>query len=321
MFKKRERHRGESKRRGRKVAGAELEVRQPCLVRYLEGHPSLHALAGEGDALRVDLGGEDGRRDVVGRAAQVAECGERGAARASLGLGAAERLLLDELESGIRDLERRLPEVGAPPPPACGDADLVAFRERAASLAKAEHGRFFADRGVLAFQLDLTRVVSLTHFSEGGDTDRGKRTNVDVASWFRVRDGGYDPDGERVDTFHHHLSHYGDGAREAGWERAVNRWAYAHVAYLAMRMDELPGTTGSMLDDSLVFHLGSGGNGKTHRGENTPCLLLGSAGGAIPQGEYRGVRRARHGRAVASAAVALGVSEGAFGSEGGDPLF
>ncbi|MEM9863538.1 MAG: DUF1552 domain-containing protein [Myxococcota bacterium] len=246
-------------------------------------------------------------------------------AQRDLGFGPGELSHLDEFESGVRDLELRLPSVdaegsgaGTSPAIECGDVGELQARSR--SVAKANQGEFFGDLVALAFQLDLTRSAAINFFSEGGDTDGGKRTNVDVASWFRVRDGRYDPDGERVDTFHHHLSHYNPSSREGAWDGAVNRWAYETMAHLALRLDGLPGASGTMLDDSLMMYMGSGGDGARHRPERMPCVILGSAGGVLPQGEMRDAGGVLWGRALATAAAALGLEGGTFGPRGGAPL-
>lgn len=245
---------------------------------------------------------------------------ELSAAVSALGLTAEERVVLDEYETGVRELEQRLA-----PDPDCSGAnagappELEALGGRTLGAPTAEHGRLMAEIITWAFRLDLTRVASLNFFSEGGDTDGGRRRNIDVASWFRVRDGVYHPEGERVDTFHHHLSHFGDSSREARWHAAVNRWAVDAIAHLAQGLDAVPTADGSLLDASTILYMSSGGDGSRHRGEHSPCVLVGGANGRIPMGRYRNLDgRVYHGSALRSVADAFGLPGDGFGSNPDD---
>ncbi|MEL6183855.1 MAG: DUF1552 domain-containing protein [Myxococcota bacterium] len=240
---------------------------------------------------------------------------EISSARAQLGLDPAELRVLDEYESGVRELEMRLaPEPnceqdgGAPP-------EIEALGAAVRGAPKAEHGRLMADLIAWAFRLDLTRVASLNFFSEGGDTDGGKRRNIDIASWFRYRDGDYHPQGETVDTFHHHLSHFGDDSREGRWHVAVNRWAIGAVAHLAAHLEAVSIGAGSLLDASTILYMSSGGDGDRHQGSHSPAVLIGGAHGTIPMGVYRDPgSRVYHGSVLRSVADSFELPGNDFGS-------
>lgn len=247
-------------------------------------------------------------------------------ARTSLGLTASEANKLDEHESAIRTLELRIADLEDTAARICKDGGSAGFDEIQQAIRDAEmpgRGRIHADLIVLAFELDLTVAASIAHFYDGGNPGAQKDL-----SWFRYKDGRYDSSGARVTAFHHRLSHL-DTREEvdvANKLLAVTRWTLENLTYLAQKMDAIKGPNGSMLEEGLILYLNNIGNGARHTRDDIPCLLLGSAGGRFPKGEYIYDERSKgqpHGRLLTSIVRAFGHdSVSSFGDyENSSPLF
>jgi hypothetical protein len=176
-------------------------------------------------------------------------------------LGAPDRVKLEEYLEGVRDLERRiqraeeqstrsLPAVNQPPgiPPT--------FEE---------HAKLMFDLQVLAYQTDLTRVIS---FMMGHETSQRAYPEIGV------------PDA------HHPLSHHGGNQEMVQKLMKVNLY---HAQQFAYYLDKLRATRdgeGTLLD-SLTILYGSGmSDGNNHNHHNLPTLIVGGGAGHIKGGRH-----------------------------------
>ncbi len=176
-------------------------------------------------------------------------------------LGAADRRKLDEYLTGVRELEQRINR-GRP------TVDLgVAKYPRPLGIPAdyQEHLRLMADLLVLAFQCDLTRIITLVFANDG--SNRSYRS-------VGVSDG------------HHDLSHHGgDTAKQEKIQR-INQFHSAQLAYLLQKLKAIPEGAGSLLDHSMILY-GSGiSDGNTHSHDDLPILLAGKANGTIKTGRH-----------------------------------
>ena len=176
-------------------------------------------------------------------------------------LGAADRRKLDEYLTGVRELEQRINRGRAP-------VDLgVANYPRPLGIPAdyQEHLRLMADLLVLAFQCDLTRIVTFVLANDG--SNRSYRT-------VGVSDG------------HHDLSHHGGDTAKQEKIQKINQFHTAQLAYLLQKLKAIPEGTGSLLDHSMILY-GSGiSDGNAHSHDDLPILLAGKANGTIKTGRH-----------------------------------
>jgi hypothetical protein len=176
-------------------------------------------------------------------------------------LGGADRHRLDEYLTSVREVERRSQE--SQPAVAVGRGRLV----RPAGVPEnfETHARLLADLVALAFQADLTRVVT---FVLGNDGSNRSYREVGV------------PEG------HHDVSHHGnDPARHAKLRR-INRLHVGQLAYLMSQLKRALQGAGTLLDHCLIVY-GSGiSDGDRHNHDDLPILLAGGGGGTHKGGRH-----------------------------------
>jgi hypothetical protein len=124
------------------------------------------------------------------------------------------------------------------------------------------HARLLADLVALAFQADLTRVVTFVLGNDGSNRS--------------YREAGV-PEG------HHDVSHHGNDLARYDKLRRINRFHVGQLAYLISRLKSIPQGAGTLLDHCLIVY-GSGiSDGDRHNHEDLPILLAGG-GGRFHQG-------------------------------------
>jgi hypothetical protein len=177
------------------------------------------------------------------------------------GLGPTDRAKVDEYVEAIRDIERQIQKVeeqGARERPSL---------ERPVGVPATfpEHTRMMFDLQVLAFQTDLTRVIT---FMLGRELSG--RTYPEIG----VHDG------------HHPISHHqGDPGKIAKLTQVSAHHA-RQLAYYLERLRATPDGDGTLLDHLLVLYGGGMSDGNAHAPDNLPVLLLGGAGGQLGGGRH-----------------------------------
>jgi hypothetical protein len=184
-------------------------------------------------------------------------------------LGSGDQKKLDEYLSSVRDVEvqiKKAKEALKSPPP---KPDMKAperhedkyWRER-----PLEHIRLMCDLMVIAFQTDLTRVVTLPFANEG--SNRGYK-------FIEVPEG------------HHDLSHHGNDSKKLEKIAKINKFHMEQFAYLIGKMKAVKEPNGSTLLDNVMVVYGSGnGDGNRHNHDDLPILLVGKGGGTIEGGRH-----------------------------------
>jgi hypothetical protein len=175
-------------------------------------------------------------------------------------LGAADRRRLDEYQSAVRAVERRIA--------AAADADVPADRPHADRPAgipptATEHIDLMYDLLALAFQTDTTRIATLMVGVDGSN-----RAFPEIG----IRDG------------HHHLSHHQGDAEMIENIRRIDRLHTERFARFVAALDAMPEDDGTVLDNCLVVH-GSGiSDGNAHNHEDLPILVAGGGSGTVRTG-------------------------------------
>src|ERR1700704_5198381 len=177
------------------------------------------------------------------------------------GLGPQDQVKLDEYTESVRDVERRiqkaeeqrnldLPELAQPQgvPPVFED-----------------HLALMLDLQIMAFQSDLTRVISFMISKE-----QSARPYPQIG----------------VPEAHHPLSHHGNVPELIAHMSKINRYhAQLFSQYLA-KLRATPDGDGSLLDHMTILY-GSGiSNSNRHSGDNLPILVMGGGAGKLKGGRH-----------------------------------
>ncbi|HET6863480.1 MAG TPA: DUF1552 domain-containing protein [Pyrinomonadaceae bacterium] len=172
-------------------------------------------------------------------------------------LGPGDRRKLDEYLFSVRQVEQRIESVEKDPRRPAPGID----KPSGIPFEFPQYVKLMCDLQVLAFQSDLTRVVTLVIGREGSN-----RVYPEIG----------------IDDPHHPLTHHRNNPE---WIEKVTRINTLHTemfAYLLKRLKSTPEGDGTLLDHSLLLY-GSGlADGNAHTHEALPVLLAGRGGGVKP---------------------------------------
>jgi hypothetical protein len=177
-------------------------------------------------------------------------------------LGPRDKSKLDEYLESIRDIERRIQKAEQQ------SATMkmpVMERPRAIPEEFADHCKLMADLMVVAFQTDMTRVVTFMMAREG--SNRSYRV-IEV------------PDG------HHSCTHHQNDPEKIAKTEKINAYHVKNFAYLIDRLDKTPDGDGSLLDHSMVLYGSSISDGNAHTHHDLPLVLVGGGNGQIKGGRH-----------------------------------
>src|SRR6185503_14004402 len=183
-------------------------------------------------------------------------------ARLQKTLGPSDRRRVSQYLESVRDVERRIQQAEA----AAGENPLPDLdRPLGVPAAYADHARLMFDLQLLAFQGDITRVIT---FQLARETSN--RTYPDI--------GVPDP--------HHPLSHHGNDPAKIERMSKINAFHVSLFAEFLAKLKATPEGNGTLLDHSLYLY-GSGiGNPNVHDHTNLPILVAG--------GKASGLKGNRH---------------------------
>src|SRR5207244_1894053 len=121
------------------------------------------------------------------------------------------------------------------------------------------------DLQVVAFQSDLTRVISMMMGRE--QTDRVHRE-------IGIADG------------HHPLSHHKEMEENISQVEQIDLFQSKLLSYFVDRLSKTPDGDGTLLDHSVVLYGSSLSDGNFHVHNNIPIALVGGANGQIKTGRH-----------------------------------
>ncbi|HYF01107.1 MAG TPA: DUF1552 domain-containing protein [Planctomycetota bacterium] len=234
-----------------------------------EAHPRLvfEKLFGDG-------GSEEERRAALRKRASLLDFVKDDVARLERSLGPADRAQVTRYLESVREVERRIQkaeeEAGRTP-----RTDLE--RPVGVPASYADHARLMFDLQVLAFQSDVTRVIT---FQLARETSN--RTYPEI--------GVPDP--------HHPLTHHGNDPAKIERMSKVNRFHVSLFAGFVKKLKDTPDGDGSLLDHAAILYGSGMGNPNVHDHVNLPILVAGGAGA-------RGGRHVRFAKATPLANVHL----------------
>jgi hypothetical protein len=176
-------------------------------------------------------------------------------------LSVADGRKLDEYFTAIRDIELRIERVQKLPP--IKAPDYPAPKVIPASYE--EHIRLMCDLIVLAFQADVTRIVTFVLANEASNKPY---------PFIQVPEG------------HHDLSHHGGDPAKQAKLRLINIFHTRQLAYLLNRLNQISEGDGTLLDHAMIAY-GSGiHDGNAHNNEDLPIVLAGGGCGTLSPGRH-----------------------------------
>jgi hypothetical protein len=173
-------------------------------------------------------------------------------------LGASDRLRVDQYLNDVRELERRLQMVEAQN--SSGEARELPEAPVGVPDSFEEHMKLMFDLQLLAFESDLTRVVSF--------------------KWGRDASNRIFPD-SGVDRPIHPASHHGnDPARILEWNQ-IHQWRMSMMPYFLEKLQNTMEGDRHLLDKTLIVWGSPMGDGNVHNHRRCPLVLLGGANGRL----------------------------------------
>ena len=173
----------------------------------------------------------------------------------------SDRAKVNEYLDAIRDLERRI---------------QVAESETSKELPKLdrppgvpanfeEHAKLMFELQLLAYQSDLTRVIT---FMFGRELTGRTYPEIGIS----------DP--------HHPLTHHNGDTEKIAKVLQINIYHAKTFAYYLEKLRSTPDGDGSLLDHMILVYGGSLSDGNVHAHNNLPAVVAGGAGGQIKGGRH-----------------------------------
>jgi hypothetical protein len=176
-------------------------------------------------------------------------------------LGRSDVRKLDEYFSAIRDIEMRIQRAEKLPPVQRPDMPVP----ESIPAAFDEHIRLMCDLMVLAFQSDVTRVMTFVLANEGSNKPY---------PFINVPEG------------HHDLSHHGNDDAKKAKIRQINEFHVQQLAYLLQKLKATPEGDGNLLDHVMIAYGSGNSDGNAHNHDNLPILLAGGGCGTLKPGRH-----------------------------------
>jgi Protein of unknown function (DUF1552) len=183
-------------------------------------------------------------------------------ARLEPGLGARDKSKLDEYLESIRDIERRIQKAEQQ---SAGMKLPVMERPSAIPDEFVDHAKLMSDLMVIAFQTDMTRVVSFMMAREG--SNRSYRS-------IGVSDG------------HHSVTHHQNDPEKIAKTMKIDELHVQSFSYLLDRLKATPDGEGTLLDHSMILYGSSISDGNAHTHHDLPLVLAGGATCNIKGGRH-----------------------------------
>jgi len=176
-------------------------------------------------------------------------------------LGANDQRKLDEYFAAVRDVELRIERAEKLPPVKTPDAKAPT----GIPASYEEHIKLTYDLIALAFQADVTRVVTCVLANEGSNR---------AYPFINVSEG------------HHDLSHHGNDAKKKEKIRDINKFHSKQLAYLLAKLKSIKEGDGTLLDHSMIAYGSGNSDGNAHNHDDLPILVAGKGCGTLKTGRH-----------------------------------
>ena len=184
-------------------------------------------------------------------------------AQLAKGLGPSDRGKLNEYLDAVRDVEKRIRNAEEQ------SAREVPSFDRPAGVPASltDYSNLMVDLQVLAFQADLTRVIT---FMIGRDGPYGSRAYPEIG----------------VPDTHHSLSHHQNDQEKIEKLFLINNYHAKLMSYFLQKLKAAKDGDGTLLDHSIILYGGGMSNGNGHVHTDLPMLLAGGGNGTIKGGRH-----------------------------------
>jgi hypothetical protein len=184
------------------------------------------------------------------------------AASLQLQLGASDRAVMTQYLENVREIERRIQRAEQ----SQGDEDLLLpARPAGVPFDYEEHIKLMYDLMVLAYQADVTRVITFMVSREVSN-----RTYSQVG----VTDG------------HHAISHHQNRAEKMEKNVRIQTYNISQFGYFLEKMKGIPDGDGSLLDHAVMLYGSNMSNSNAHDHYPLPNLVVGGAAGRMKGGRH-----------------------------------
>ena len=183
------------------------------------------------------------------------------AARLQASLGVSDRVVVSDYLDSVREIERRVQMAS--------QADTASLNIPDAPVGTpndiTEHFKLMFDLMALAFQADITRVIS---FSMDHEASMRTYTNLGISEAF------------------HPLSHHGDQPKKLDNLVVIQKYHTDMFAGFIKKLVAAKESDGTVLDHSTILYGSNMSNSNKHNNDPLPAALLGHAHGNIKGGQH-----------------------------------
>jgi hypothetical protein len=238
------------------LGSARLAWRTPTQSLPQEGNPRavFQKLFGQGDT-------DKERAEILAETGSILDRVQEQARRLQASLGVGDRHVVNDYLDSVREIERRVqmatkqnnPELIIPDAPVGTPNDIT------------EHFKLIFDLMALAFQADITRVITL---SMDREASMRTYTNLGIAEGF------------------HPLSHHGNNPEKMDKLVKIQNYHTQVFAGFIKKLDAAKEGDGTVLDHSTILFGSDMSNSDRHNNDPLPSAVLGHANGKIKGGQH-----------------------------------
>ena len=238
------------------LRGAQVAWRTPKQSLPQEGNPRavFQKLFGQGDT-------DKERAAILHETVSILDRVKGQAARLQASLGVSDRVVVGDYLDSVREIERRvqmasqqdMSRLDIPDAPVGTPNDIT------------EHFKLMFDLMALAFQADITRVIT---FSMDREASMRTYTNLGIAEAF------------------HPLSHHGNNSEKQTKLVQIQRYHTEVFAKFVERLSKAQEAGGTVLDHSTILYGSNMSNSDKHNNDPLPAVILGHANGKIKGGQH-----------------------------------
>jgi hypothetical protein len=236
--------------------GARLAWRTPTQPLPQEGNPRavFQKLFGQGDT-------DKERAAILHETGSILDRVKGQAARLQTSLGVRDRVIVSDYLDSVREIERRVQmaekqdttSLDIPDAPIGTPNDIT------------EHFQLMFDLMALAFQADITRVIT---FSMDHEASMRTYTNLNIAEGF------------------HPLSHHGNNPQKMDKLVQIQTYHALVFAKFVERLSKAQEADGTVLDHATILFGSNMSNSDKHNNDPLPSAVLGHAHGRIKGGQH-----------------------------------
>jgi len=237
-------------------AGARLAWRTPTQSLPQEGNPRavFQKLFGQGDT-------DKERAAILFETGSILDRVKEQANRLQASLGVRDRIVVSDYLDSVREIERRVQMASKQDTAALNIPDAPVGTPNDIT----EHFKLMFDLMALAFQADITRVIT---FSLDREASMRTYTNLGIAEAF------------------HPLSHHGNNPQKQDKLVQIQNYHTEVFAGFIKRIEAAKESDGTVLDHSTILFGSNMSNSDRHNNDPLPSALLGHAHGRIKGGQH-----------------------------------